>query len=169
MIACSFHDSHRARISDAESLSSYASHEHLTTRGSVEANVAYDDVFLCLEGRPLGGGYYDVASAQPLAAVVVCVTLQVDTDSLGHKCTKRLPRRTLDLERYRTIAAGGGAEGSGVLPKRLAHLIRQDRAQRPVQVIDGHLDHDRGSGLAESVDSISKARRVERYALAHGR
>jgi hypothetical protein len=93
-----FHDRTNTRITDAEPLTCHAVDVDFAAGGSVEGDVADDDVFGGDEGGFWRGVEDDFTAAESFTDVVVGIAFEFEGDSFGDKCAEALSGTTLEVE-----------------------------------------------------------------------
>ena len=152
----------RARVPHGEALARAAAEEGPARRGAIERHVAEDHVVLRLVGRLLGRADREHPAGEALADVVVGLAAQVDRDAAGEPGAQALAGRAPQAELDRLVGQARRAVGGH-------DLVRDDAADRAVQVHDVALDHDRLARPDRLASLVGQAQGVERLALRHGR
>src|SRR6266545_7826211 len=98
MVAAALDDRRDTRVADAEPLAREPADERLPAGGAVEGDVADDDVLLRHEGRLARRRDDDLAAREPLADVVVRVTLEDEGEAPRRERAERLARRAAEVE-----------------------------------------------------------------------
>jgi hypothetical protein len=98
MIADRFHNRTDTRITDAETFACHAVDVDFAAGGSVESDVADDDVFSSDEGGFGRGIEDDFTAAESFADVVVGIAFEFEGDSFGDKCAEALSGTTLEVD-----------------------------------------------------------------------
>jgi hypothetical protein len=93
-----FHNRTDSRVTDAETFACHAVNVDFTAGGSVESDVADDDVFSGDEGGFGRGVEDDFTAAESFADVVIGIAFEEEGDSLGDKCAEALSGTTLEVE-----------------------------------------------------------------------
>jgi hypothetical protein len=93
-----FYYSIYTRVADAETFACHAVDVDFAAGGSVESDVADDDVFGSDEGGFGRGVEDDFTAAESFADVVVGIAFEFEGDSLGDKCAEALSGTTLEVE-----------------------------------------------------------------------
>jgi hypothetical protein len=128
MIADRFHNRIYTRVADAEPFASHAVDVDFAAGGSVESNVADDDVFGGDEG---GLGRWvedDFTAAESFADVVVGIAFEFEGDSFGDECAKALSGTALEVE-------VNGVFGESV-PVFFGDFVTEDGTDGAVDVAD---------------------------------
>jgi hypothetical protein len=129
MIADRFHDRTHTRVTDAEPFASHAVDVDFAAGGSVEGDVADDDVFGGDEGG-FGRGVEDnFTAAESFTDVVVGIAFEFEGDSLGDECTEALSSTTLEVE----VDAIFGES----VPVFFGNFVTEDGTDGAVDVADG--------------------------------
>ncbi len=135
-------DDIRIRVTNGETLGGDTTYERLSGGGTVEADVADDDVLFGLERRLLRRVDDETTTRETLSDVVIGVTLELDGDTGRREGTERLIRAA-------THADVDGIPRQTLLAVQLGDTIREGCAQSTVGVGDIALDVDRET-LGES-------------------
>src|SRR6185369_3491774 len=98
MIADALHDRVDSAVTHAEALAGNAAHVGLAARRAVERDVADDDVLLGHEYARAGRIDRELAAREPLAPVVVGVTLEGERDTSRHERTEALARGSGEVD-----------------------------------------------------------------------
>ncbi len=93
-----FHHRINPRIPHTEAFASHAVDVDFATGGSVEGDVADDDIFGGDEGGFGWGVEDDFTAAESFADVVVGIAFEFEGDSFGDECTEALSGTTLEFE-----------------------------------------------------------------------
>jgi hypothetical protein len=123
-----FHHRIYTRVADAEPFACHAVDVDFATGGTVESNVADDDVFGGDEGGFGRGVEDDFPAAESFADVVVGIAFEFEGDSLGDKCAEALSGTALEVE-------VDGIFGESV-PVVFGDFVTEDGAYCTVDVAD---------------------------------
>jgi hypothetical protein len=93
-----FHNRIYTRVTDAEPFACHAVDVDFAAGGSVEGDVADDDIFGGDEGGFGRGVEDDFTAAESFADVVVGITFEFEGDSFGDKCAEALSGTTLEVK-----------------------------------------------------------------------
>src|SRR5690242_13665356 len=120
MVAGAFDDGRRAAVADREPLTRPALGEEVSGGGAVEHGVAHDDVVARLVRCVGRGGHDDLATAEPLADVVVRLALEQEANATGQEGAEALARAALrrDLQGAIRQAISAMLAGDGVRDAR---------------------------------------------------
>jgi len=148
VVANALDDGSGAAVSHAEPLADRAVDVQLAAGGAVEDNVACNDVSVCLEGRFRRRLHDDPPARKALADIVVGISDKVQRNARNQECTEALACGTAEVNVQRTVR-------QALRAAKVGDAIAQYRADRPVNVADGHFDtrrlgaFDGGAGLLE--------------------
>ncbi len=128
MIADRFYNCTHTRITHTEPFASHAVDVDFAAGGSVEGDVADDDVFGGDEGGFGRGVKDDFTAAESFADVVVGIAFEFESDSFGDECAEALSGTTLEFE-----VDGIGGES---VPVVFGDFVTEDGAYGAVDVAD---------------------------------
>mmetsp|Transcript_12779 Transcript_12779/g.28356 ORF Transcript_12779/g.28356 Transcript_12779/m.28356 type:complete len:345 (-) Transcript_12779:3794-4828(-) len=130
-------------VADSESLSRNATEKGQTKGGTIQADVANDDVVFGVERRILRGVYDQGTSGQALACVVIRVSFQLEHHTLGQEGAQRVTCGPSQLHVHQT-----GRQRVSAPP--LCQLRGQQRADSSVTIPDIRIVHNARIPKSES-------------------
>src|SRR5258708_26734686 len=136
MIADSLAHRMRAAVAPRESLAGPPAEKRLTAGRAVERDVSDDDVLFGLEGRFLWRAHRDESAGQPLAAVVIGITLEVERDARREPRAETLACGTVQMNLNRVWGKALG----GKMPRDFG---RQHCPDRAIHIANRQMNLDR--------------------------
>mmetsp|Transcript_51250 Transcript_51250/g.116717 ORF Transcript_51250/g.116717 Transcript_51250/m.116717 type:complete len:417 (-) Transcript_51250:3697-4947(-) len=135
VVADTLHDHPGPGVPDSETLGCNPAEESQAAGGSVHADVANNDVLLSVERGIARGIHDDCTSRQPLASIIVGITLELQHHTLSQESSHGIPAAALHPHVHQ-------ARWQRVSPPPLGELGGQQRAHSPVVVADVVVVHD---------------------------
>ena len=140
MIAHALDDRMSPTVAYAEPLGSTTAEKRLAASGTVEADVADEDVFLWRKSGNLRRINRQLAARKTLPDIIVGVALQLDAHPFGQKCAQALTGRTGELDADRVFR-------QQLLAVRLGQFVAQDGPDGAVGVDNRQLNLDGFTGV----------------------
>src|SRR6266851_1074901 len=124
-----------AAVAHREAFTGEAAEERLAGGGSVERDVADQDILLSLETGDARRPDRHEAAGESLAAIVIRVAFEVERNARRQPCAKTLSRRTGEVNL-------DGVWGQATLTLAPRDLRRKDRPDRTIHIADGQMHFD---------------------------